>query len=598
MRAFSNTSAAACAAVGLAMAAGPEHACAETPVAVEGADDSARDAIKALLPDRDAPTTLFDAERLSEEAAARALAWLRSEGYYEGAAEPDAEENPVRARVRVTLGPRFQFSGASIAYDAPEPAPEAIGRVTEAIKLAPLGRPARAADVLAAEAAAVSQLQASGYPDAEAGDRQVIVDHATDSMTANYRFRAGDRARLGVLRADPSDVLRPGFLEDVRNWRPGDLYTPEALARLRRDVGSTGAVARVSTRLEADPLQPGVRDVVLEIEAAKRHAFEFGAGYSTTEGVGVDAQWTWRNFTHRADTFTVETTLGELNQGVTVELTRPHAAGLGRAARFTATAERELTEAYDRTGLSLAASVDAETRLRYGVSYGVSLAADQYDDASGGSNAITLAGFAEMRRDTTGNPLDAREGDITELRIEPSVATGDASIGFLRATAEARTYESFGEDQRATFAARARLGYVAAIFGSDEDIPPDRRFYAGGGGSVRGYAYNSIYPEARKVTGATPGGQALTEISAEMRYRFDDHAFNGLFANNLGLAAFVDGGNAYDDLDDALSLKWGVGVGLRYNLGFAPLRVDLAVPLDPSDSDPDFALYVSLGQAF
>ena len=41
-----------------------------------------------------------------------------------------------------------------------------------------------------------------------------------------------------------------------------------------------------------------------------------------------------------------------------------------------------------------------------------------------------------------------------------------------------------------------------------------------------------------------------------------------------------------------------VGVGARYNLGFAPLRVDLAVPLDDSQSGQDYAIYISIGQAF
>ncbi len=578
--------------------AAPGVAHADNPVILEGADDDARDAIEALLPDRDAPTSLFDAERIAEEAAARATAWMRSEGYYQGEALAEAENEPPAARVRLTLGPRFRLGGATIAYEDPPPIEAAQAGVTEAVKLAPLGAPARAAVVLGAESSAVSALQHAGYPDAAAGERRVIVDHADTTMTPNYRFISGERVRLGVLRADPAEVLRQGFLDDVRNWDEGDYFTPEALQQLRRDVASTGAVARVSTRFAPRADQAGVRDVILEIEPAKRRGIELGAGYSTTEGVGVEAEWTWRNITRRADTLRIEATLGELAQGLTAELSRPHAAGRGRTVRFTAAAEREDTEAYERTGASIAAAVDAERRLRYGESYGVSLAADQYDDASGGVNAITLAGFGEIRSDTTGNPLDARDGDIMELRLEPSYSFGDASIGFVRATADFRTYESRGDEQDLTFAARARLGYVAAVTGSDEDIPPDRRFYAGGGGSVRGYTYNSIYPEERQVAGATPGGQGVAEISGEVRYRFDDDAFGGMFGGNLGGVAFIDGGNAWDDFGDAADLKWGAGFGVRYNLGFAPLRVDFAVPLDPGPGDPSFALYVSLGQAF
>jgi translocation and assembly module TamA len=61
---------------------------------------------------------------------------------------------------------------------------------------------------------------------------------------------------------------------------------------------------------------------------------------------------------------------------------------------------------------------------------------------------------------------------------------------------------------------------------------------------------------------------------------------------------FIDGGTAYDDWSEAGDLSFGAGVGVRYDLGFAPLRVEFAVPLDDSESNDDFAVYISLGQAF
>jgi translocation and assembly module TamA len=86
-----------------------------------------------------------------------------------------------------------------------------------------------------------------------------------------------------------------------------------------------------------------------------------------------------------------------------------------------------------------------------------------------------------------------------------------------------------------------------------------------------------------------PGGQGLVEGSIEARWRFSPH---------WGAAAFVDGGSAFDDWSNATDFRWGVGVGIRYDLGFAPLRFDIAVPLDRDEAKDDFALYVSLGQAF
>ena len=120
------------------------------------------------------------------------------------------------------------------------------------------------------------------------------------------------------------------------------------------------------------------------------------------------------------------------------------------------------------------------------------------------------------------------------------------------------------------------------------EIPPDRLFFAGGGGSVRGYAYRSIGVEG--PGGIVTGGRYLLEASVEARARF---------SKDWGVVAFVDGGyvaaDTFPGIDD---LRLGAGVGLRYHTGFGPLRVDVAFPLNKRSGDPDYALYVGIGQAF
>jgi translocation and assembly module TamA len=579
--------AALCAGIGLPAA--PFAAWADSPVAIEGPDREMREAILDVLPDRDAPESLFDAERIAEEAAARATVWLRSEGYYGATVTPQASETPLTARLVIAPGPLFSFAAPRLSYENATPEADAAQAVEQAIALVRSNEPARAATVLQAEADALAALQQHGYADAVALERRVVVDHSSAEVEAAFNFNAGALARLGGVRAEPDGILRPGFLDDLRNWRTGEIYTPKALARLRRDLTATGAVSLASTSL-APVNESGLRDVIVNLEPARRNAYEIGVSYSTTEGAGVQAEWTRRNLTGRADSLTIAATLAEMQQGLSIALTRPHAAGLGHAATFGAAVSREAIEAYTREGAAIFASVDASARLRTATSYGVRLSSDQYDDVVGGvTDALVLSGFGEWRHDTTEFTLDPRDGSVTEFRIEPSVSAGDETLAFVRALAEGRIYESFGDDDRLTLAARARAGWLEAVSGDPDDVPPDRRFYAGGGGSVRGYEYNSIYPAERDLLGLTPGGQGLLEASAEARWRFTDR---------WGAAAFVDAGTAFDQWSEAADLSWGAGFGVRYDLGFAPLRVDIAFPLDEDERSDDFALYISLGQAF
>jgi translocation and assembly module TamA len=587
MRALPIVPAAFVAALGLTAA--PITASADSPVVIEGGDEDMRESIAGLLPERDRPTSLFDAERISEEAATRALIWLRSEGYYGAAVTPEAREEPAEARILIEPGARFSFDAPQIEFVGGAPDGGAALAVEHAIAAINADAPARAEIVLTAEAAALAALQNAGYADASIGARRVVVDHATSRVTTEFRFEPGARARLGAARAEPSDLFRPNYIARLRNWDAGDVYSPDALQRLRRDLTSTGAVSLAATRL--GPVNPdGTRDVIIDVEPARRNAYEVGFAYSTTEGLGIEAEWTRRNFTRLADSLTVGVTLAELQQGVSANWARPHAVRLGHTLNIGVGAEHEDLDAYARQGVAIYASVDASPRLKLGTSYGLRLAADQYDETAGSiRNAVVFSGFAAVRNDTTDRRLDARDGSLVELRLEPSVSTGDETLGFVRAIADGRIYESFGEDERITLAARVRGGWLEAVSGDPNDVPPNQRFYAGGGGSVRGYEYNSIYPHERDLLGLTPGGQGLLEGSAEVRYRFNER---------WGAAAFVDGGNAFDTWSEAGDLRWGVGAGVRYDVGFAPLRLDVAVPLDPEEAGADYALYISLGQAF
>lgn len=570
-----------------ALAAGAPEAA--SPVRVEGVGGEVRDEIERALPERDTPQSLFDAERLAEEAAERARRWLRAEGWYAATVTPEAEEDPLVARVRVSPGERFVFAAPTLAFAGAAPDAEAAAAAQKALARVEPGQPARAADVLAAEAAAVAALRDAGYAEAKAAPRRVVVDHATRHMSAALTLDAGARTRLGDVRVEPPALLRPQFASRLATWDRGDPFKPESLALLRRDLSASGAFSIVTTTLAPEPGPDGLRDVIVNLEPAKRRVLELGAGWSTTDGFGVEAEWTRRNVTRRADSLVIGTVLGEQVQSLTAELARPNAIGPGRALRLSASVAHDNSGPFERTGFAVSSAVDAARRLRYALTYGVAVSADTYSQSEGVENAYVLSGFADVRRDETDSPLDARRGYLLQARLEPAISTGDASVTFARATAQARVYASPGDESRYTLAGRLRLGLVEPLSGDANDLPLDRLFYAGGGGSVRGYDFNSIYPETLSRIAVPPGGRGLVETSAEVRARFTDR---------IGAVAFVDGGNAFNDFGDATSLRWGAGVGVRYDLGFAPLRLDIAAPIDPRPNDASVALYVSIGQAF
>jgi translocation and assembly module TamA len=156
----------------------------------------------------------------------------------------------------------------------------------------------------------------------------------------------------------------------------------------------------------------------------------------------------------------------------------------------------------------------------------------------------------------------------------------------LKAQIEGTGYLPFGD---LVLAGRLHMG---SIVGANRGrIAPNRRFYAGGGGSVRGFNFQGVGP--RDADGAPTGGNSVTEAAIEGRYRFQ------AFGNDLGVVAFVDAG----DVDPGTTprfdnLRVGVGVGVRYFTSFGPVRIDVAMPINRQEFDPKVAFYVSIGQAF
>ena len=110
---------------------------------------------------------------------------------------------------------------------------------------------------------------------------------------------------------------------------------------------------------------------------------------------------------------------------------------------------------------------------------------------------------------------------------------------------------------------------------------------------------------------APPGAEGLTLLPYFEGERTPDlpHARGSLLEASLevrhdlterwGLVGFVDAGAVGSHATPTgADLSTGAGLGVRYDLGFGPIRADIAVPLDKREGDPSFQIYISIGQSF
>lgn len=584
-------------ALGLGLAvAGPLEAAPNATV--EGVSDGVlRAQIEAAIGEaRTPPRSALEARRRANQAAEDSVALLRSEGYYDAIVEPDVTAAPLpRPVVRVTPGSRFRLQPPSIDWAPPQPDGAARAGALAALHLTP-GAPARAADVVGAEGRAIAALQKLGYADAAIRPREVIVDHADKTVKPTYRIAAGDRVRLGPVRLMNKDRVNPRWLAGLAPWKPGAVYDPARLARFQKRLLDTGAYESVSVALAPPTVGQGdTRPVEIILVDRKPHTLELGAGYSTTEGSGFDAKWIRYNRLGLGDSLILTARLYDIQQKLDLEQDLPDWRGVDQTLKIGGGFLGDRTAAFDDLGggvraavikrftqtttFTLGAALDyASTREKTAVN----LQAIPMGQTLNLFIATTTAAFTLDRSNSILNPT---KGWRVQAQADPTLIAGDRNLEYLRVEGQLSGYWPLGAHWP-DLAARVKLGSI--VGGSLPGVPSDRRFYAGGGGSVRGYAYQGVGP---RLSDNTPvGGLSVTEASVEARQPL---------SSRLGLVAFADvgavGATSTPSFDN---LAVGVGAGVRYDLGFGPLRLDVATPLNARRGDSPVQVYISIGQAF
>ncbi|MCB2062649.1 MAG: BamA/TamA family outer membrane protein, partial [Novosphingobium sp.] len=284
---------------------------------------------------------------------------------------------------------------------------------------------------------------------------------------------------------------------------------------------------------------------------------------------------------------------GTKEQGAGVTFRRSNAGKRDRTFELVAEALHSEYDAYSAYTGRLAAQIRRTStpiwQKKYTYAFGVELLgtaerAWDYDLGRKDREIYYVGGLnGQFGLDLSDDLLDPTRGFRVTALLQPETALDGGINVYLRARLDASAYFPVGDNT--VLAGRIRLG---SIHGTDRDeVPPSRRLYSGGGGSVRGFAYQKLGP--LDPDGDPDGGRSLNEASAEVRYRFGD----------FGVVGFVDAGQSYAaSLPQFSDIRVGAGIGARYYTNFGPLRIDLATPVDRRPGEGRFNLYVSIGQAF
>jgi translocation and assembly module TamA len=542
-----------------------------------------------------ANATMVSARAREDEALAVRL--MKSLGYYDGTAISAIETIPgtagrVRAVVNATTGKRYTLGSVAI-QSGPTVPPDLIQREL------PLhvGDPIEATRVQGAEANVSMVLPQQGYPFVKLGQRDILLDEVALTGAYTLPVDTGPRSSFGGYTTEGKLAFEAKHVGVLARFKPGELYDNRKVDDLRAALVATGLFSTVSV----EPVQTGKPgpdgtqqvDLLVQQQAGPPRTIAVTGGYSTGQGIRLEASFTHRNLFPPEGALILDAVAGTQEQGLGATFRRSNAGQRDRTFSLTASANHQNYDAYDALTTTLAGKMSYDStpiwqkRLTY--AYGFEL--------TGTNESVYDFGRMDRRRatyfiaalpvqaqfDTSDNLLNPTKGYRLKISVSPETSVRGAIRPYVRTLAEASAY--YPVTDSLVLAGRIRAGSIIGI--ERDDLAPSRRYYGGGGGSVRGFGYQELGP--RDPNGDPVGGRSLNEAAFEARYRF----------GNFGIVPFLDVGQSYESsIPTGKDLRFGAGIGGRFYTNFGPLRVDVATPLARRPGEAKVALYISIGQAF
>jgi translocation and assembly module TamA len=533
----------------------------------------------------------------------------------------------AQVSIGFTLGPLYHLGRIDIDGELPEGMRNILGLTA--------GEPAVAATVLAGGARLLTALQERGYAFAQV-DAPVAYE-APDTPVLDVRFHVvvGAKVNIGAVRFEGLQRVHESLLRARLMLHTGDPYSPSAIERARHDLLGLGVFGQVSVQIGTAVDGSGGVPITFKFRERLRHAIGLSAAYSSDLGGSGGVTWTDRNVFGDAEQLSFAASVinlgGSDTTGVGYDTSVKYLMrDFGRrdqSLQFAVGAIKQSLQAYDQTALTTGVTLARKISSQWTASIGGATTEEKITQITSericrppgytvcqadigvpaGDEVFPIStiyyytllavpmnvGFDSTNLDS---PLeDPHRGLRASISVTPTLALGHPNALFV--ISQIKTSAYFDLDHllptapgRTVLAGRAVAGLAEGA--AELSLPPDQRFYAGGSGTIRGYAYQSVGPKFNDPDETPIGGTAIMAGSLEMRQRF---------GANWGGAVFVDAGQVSASLRAVRgAFDIGAGVGLRYYTPIGPIRLDIALPTKrlPPPYDDAFEVYIGLGQAF
>ena len=431
--------------------------------------------------------------------------------------------------------------------------------------------------------------------------------------------RANNRVAL-VLQADPSRrayvrkinvagnsrtrdvVVRREFRQFEASWYDGDKI------KLSRDrVDRLGYFKEVGVETQEVPGSPDQVDLTVNVVDKPTGSLTLGAGYSTTDGLGLSFGVKQENAFGSGNSLGMQLNTSKLNRTLVFNTVDPY---------FTVDGVSRGLDIFYRTSSpyqdpSYYQVVSSGGNVRFGVPF---TASDTVYFGAGLEKTLIVPGtllpvsymryineygydswglplVAAWSRDSRDSALAPNAGRFQRANLEWSVA---GQVRYARATYQQQEFIPL--NKQFTIAMNGEVD--AGIAGSDRAYPVFKTYYGGGLGSVRGFEPGSLGP--MDATGVSLGGTSRYFFNAELQTPFpgsgNDRTLRMYAFWDIGAVRGPDNGLVINANANALRSSLGIGVSWISPMG--PLRLAVATPIKHFDNDKIQRMQFQIGTTF
>lgn len=388
-------------------------------------------------------------------------------------------------------------------------------------------------------------------------------------------------------RRTPEKVIRRELV-----FTKGEPVVQSQIVESQKNLYNLNIFELVNIQRKKIPDQPGQEQILVEVREMPLFYLGYGLRYDSDDNLEGFGDVEFKNLFGRSRNGILFYRQNQWEKNFRFSLSDPYFFGLpiNTLHSFSLLNEKRSGVITDEFGYTVEQQLQLPLSLRLSYLYRLSHI-HTYDEEASGPFAFDISWWlsevsTHLIRDTRSDKLNARTGSFFSLSLTYSPSFLGSSFTYIRGFGQYSLFLPLLD--KLTWASNIRIGLIDTF--EQGSILYSKRYFAGGGNSIRGFEKDQVGPYSYYLE-RPQGGHALFIINQELRFPVYK-SFSGV--------VFFDAGNVYPFIEDfqPWELRTSAGCGLRFNSPIGLLRLDYGINLNPKDREPRGVLFFSIGQSF